>query len=311
MGIPTPLFPVYGVQDARIAAAYNDAGERYLAYADGALEDLFCFDGEYAYGDRQSWALIAAKLEVLRAAGRRSLSVLDLGCGPGTWLKRVIIQARKLGFTTITARGVDLADAQIAHARKAAAPLMLLPGVDLKFSAGDIRSALTDEDGSIDICLCLYGVLNHLSPADAEGVLRQVARISRGWFIATVRAVGSMPTIYVDHVREARSFRQDNRNDRLDVELANGRRISMHSHLFSATELRDIVARHMAVEDLRGLDLFHQRFALDGRFNPVDRLDPGHLLPELDRLEEVWCHHPGMMDFATHLLLIASSWGQA
>ena len=296
---------VQDLVDHKIAAAYNAAGEDYLAYADGAGRDLFAFDGDYAYGDRESWAVLVAKLQSLRKAGRTELRVLDLGCGPGTWIRRLVSEARRLGFARIRARGIDLADGQIAHARKACAEIARLPGVTLHFEAGDIRECFAEKDGSVDLCLCLYGVLNHLSVRDLGAVLHEAARVTSGWFIATVRSTGSTPTIYVDRLEAARGFRQDNHFDRMDVELANGRHISFSSHLFSSAELADLARGAFAIEDLRGLDLFHLRFALDARFNPAERVRSEGLLPELERLEEACCRHPGMIDFATHLLLVA------
>jgi len=37
-----------------IAAAYNQAGDKYEAYADGDLQDPI-HQGQYAYGDRRIW----------------------------------------------------------------------------------------------------------------------------------------------------------------------------------------------------------------------------------------------------------------
>jgi hypothetical protein len=39
--------------------------------------------------------------------------ILDAGCGPGTWLRRVVTHAHRLGFSKITARGFDVALAQV------------------------------------------------------------------------------------------------------------------------------------------------------------------------------------------------------
>jgi cyclopropane fatty-acyl-phospholipid synthase-like methyltransferase len=76
-----------------IATAYNQAGERYEAYADGEAQELDAFEGRHAYGDQRVWTIVDQKLRGLRLAGA-SLRVLDLGCGPGTWLYRVVARAR-------------------------------------------------------------------------------------------------------------------------------------------------------------------------------------------------------------------------
>jgi hypothetical protein len=74
--------PVYG---GDVGQDYDRAGERYRAYADGDVDGLYEFEGQYAYGDRETWRILGNTLSRLRARGRRDLSVLDLGCGPGTW----------------------------------------------------------------------------------------------------------------------------------------------------------------------------------------------------------------------------------
>ena len=93
---------------ANVAAIYNQAGDDYLAYADGDPTQPFAFDGMHAYADRRIWTLLETKLADLRASGASSVSLLDAGCGPGTWLRRLVVRARALGFTSITARGFDI-----------------------------------------------------------------------------------------------------------------------------------------------------------------------------------------------------------
>ena len=60
---------------------------------------------------------LEAKLTDLRATGASSIAILDAACGPGTWLRRLVVRARELGFTSITARGFDVAQAQVQQAR--------------------------------------------------------------------------------------------------------------------------------------------------------------------------------------------------
>ena len=78
---------------ANVAAAYNQAGGDYVAYADGDPTQLFAFNGLHAYADRRVWALLEAKLTDLHATGATSISILDAGCGPGTWLRRLVTRA--------------------------------------------------------------------------------------------------------------------------------------------------------------------------------------------------------------------------
>jgi SAM-dependent methyltransferase len=288
-----------------IATAYNESGEQYVAYADGDLNKLYEFDGQYAFGDSRTWARIDDMLFTLRATGCRIIRILDLGCGPGTWLRRVVLRARELGFLNITARGTDIADEQICRARAMAQDLAAISGISLTFDVADIREKLPEETNSVDLCLCLYGVLNHVPADSLETVLTEIGRVTRGQFMATVRSSGSTPTIYVDSVERARHFHQDNRLDRMDVELDNGNQISFHSHLFSSSELRSLASYHFEIDDICGLDLFHGRFAADTRWNPPNATGTCLLSKELDRLESRYCRDPEFIDHATHLMLVA------
>jgi hypothetical protein len=136
-------------------------------------------------------------------------------------------------------------------------------------------------------------------------IFTRIRNITAHYFVASVRAVGSTPTVYVDDVNAAVRFHQDNRINRLDVEFANGRRSSFASHLFSSTELKRLVEPGLQVEDLCGLDLFHGRFASDWRWNPPSGTMTPRLAQALDRLEARFCRDPGFIDHATHLLIAA------
>jgi SAM-dependent methyltransferase len=233
---------------ANVGLDYDRAGERYRAYADGDVKKLYEFDGQYAYGDREVWRIAANTLKEMRARGERKLSLLDLGCGPGTWIRRVVGRALQLGFTQIRARGVDLAEAQVRRARLLSHDRAGHAGVSVRFEAGDIRRPFSEADRSVDICLCLYGVLNHLSPDALPAVFGEVARITKGKFIATARAIGSTPTIYVDGVKAARACHQDNVLGRLDVEFGDGSQTSFPSRLFSAAEIRTLAEPALEIE---------------------------------------------------------------
>jgi hypothetical protein len=76
-------------------------------------------------------------------------------------------------------------------------------------------------------------------------------------------------------------------------------------HLFAASELRSYFADHFDIEDLRGVDLFHNRFAPDPRWNPASLAVDNQLYDELERLEETYATSSRFMERATHLLLVA------
>lgn len=305
-----PLHPKSVQRSAEeVAEAYSEAGRSYLRYADGDLRSLYGFDSHYAYGDRYLWTLVEDLLGQVRAEGRTELRILDAGCGPGTWLRRIVSRALELGFTHICARGFDLAELQVDLARTLSADLRSRPGVEVDFEVGDLTRPFAEADVSVDLCLCLYGVLNHLSPAVLPAVVAEFARVTGGVFVTTVRSAGSEPSIFVGAMDEARRIHQDNDADRCEIELQDGRRLSLPCHLFTARELWRLFSAGFEVEDLRGLDLFHCRFAPDPHWNP-DFLQADDLQDELKRLEEDFAHRPGFVDRAAHLLLVGRPGGR-
>ena len=80
-----------------------------------------------------------------------------------------------------------------------------------------------------------------------------------------MRSAGSTPTIMVNSIENARRFKYDNRRDRCEIELRDGRHIDLDFHLFTASELRSWFDESFHIDELRGLDVFHNRFAPDPR----------------------------------------------
>ena len=87
--------------------------------------------------------------------------------------------------------------------------------------------------------------------------------------------------------------------------FCDGRHIVLSFHHFAASELRSYFTDHFDIEDLRGLDLFHSRFAPDRRWNPLSLAIDYQLYDELTRLEEIYAKSSGFMERATHLILVA------
>ena len=117
--------------------------------------------------------------------------------------------------------------------------------------------------------------------------------------------MGSTPTISVDSIEKARRFQHDYSRDRCEIELSDGRHIIFNFHLFAATELRSYFADHFDIDELCGLDLFHNRFAPDPRWNPLSLAVDNQFSDGLTRLEETYATSSGFMERATHLLLVA------
>jgi SAM-dependent methyltransferase len=286
------------------ARAYNQAAEAYLAYADGDPKHLFTFAGHHAYADRHVWSVLDTKLRELRSSGATSITILDAGCGPGTWLRRLVTRGRSLGFSNITARGFDVAQAQIRAARRNSADLQGLQGLNLTFDVADIKGRLPEADESVDITLCLYSVLSHLPITSLPQVTEEIARVTRGQLITTVRSIGSTPTVFIDSIETARRFELDHELDRCEIEFFDGRRMALHFHLFTADELRRCFANQFNIEDLCGLDIFHGRFSPDHRWNPSScGFDP-RFSNLLAQLEEKFSRNPSFMERATHLMLV-------
>ena len=269
------------------AAIYDHAGDDYVAYADGDPNRLFAFDGAHAYADRYVWSVLETKLAALRASGANSIRLLDAGCGPGTWLRRLVAKAHSMGFGSISARGFDIAQAQVRRARMHSTNLANLPGVSMQFDVADLTDRLPEADASVDIAICLYSVLSHLPVARLPDVAAEMARVTSGHFITTARSIGSLPTGFVDSLEAVCQLKQDNTQDRCEISFHDGRASTFDFHLFSAAELRGYFAHHGSIEDVRGLDLFHSRFLPDPRWNPKS-------MPTALNLNELACleHFP-------------------
>ncbi len=282
------------------------AGSDYLRYADGDASRLFDFTGQYSFADREIWRRIDATLVRLAASGRRTLSILDAGCGPGTWLRRTALRARELGFQRINAFGFDISPAMISLAKSSLTDLNDLT-IRMHFLVRDITAGPAFTDQEFDLCLCLYGVLNHLPVKLHDQVARELARVTHDTLFVTVRAAGSLPTIYVDSLDHARDFHQDNEADRMEIDMLNGEHIGFTSHLFTSTELDRLFRPHLKNAELLGLDVFHSRFATDRRWNPTHFEREAEFTSDLELLERRYADHPYFIDRAAHILLVGES----
>ena len=288
----------------KTAFVYDQAGDGYALYADGKSDQLFDFSGVHSYADRRLWEQLEKELIELRETGAVTVNILDAGCGPGTWLRRLVVRAHELGFTTINARGFDIAREQIRRARFLSKDLETLPGVHIKFESGDLTQVLPEQDSSIDITLCLYSVLCHLSVAHLTKVVAEFARVTKGVVVTTVRPTRSLPTVFVDTVDKAVFFQNHPGSDRLDVALNDGRHFTLDVHLFGAKEITALFSGDFIVTELVGLDLFHSRFALDPRWTSEKAEKETMFLEHIGRLEDLFSADPDFLEYATHLLLV-------
>ena len=61
----------------------------------------------------------------------------------------------------------------------------------------------------------------------------------------------------------------------------------------------------LEIEELGGLDLFHNRFATDPDWNPAEATRDPSFVHALRALEHRYRRNPTFVDHATHLLLVA------
>jgi SAM-dependent methyltransferase len=299
---PGQYIDIRSVLPTGTACAYDSAGQDYVAYADGDTSALFDFTGSLGFADRAIWLKLEAKLVQLATDGRRCLRILDAGCGPGTWLKRVILCAHELGFTRIDAVGVDISSEMVALAT-AAMPLDV-PGLTVTIAIGDLTERLAVEDDYFDITLCLFGVLNHVPVACQPAVAAELARVTLDTCFVTVRTVGSLPTVYVDKLEKAMFYHENHETNWLDVVMTDGRCLGFPSRLFACDDLRRLFEPHLGTLAMFGLDVFHSRFVPDPAWNPA-RIEGQSAFEEgLDRLEQLYASLPEFINRAAHILLI-------
>lgn len=85
--------------------------------------------------------------------------ILDLGCGPGLYLKRLAQMGHQ-------GKGIDFSPASIAYARSSAADL------PLEYREADLRQA--DFGSGYDLVMFIFGELNVFKPEDARLILAKV-----------------------------------------------------------------------------------------------------------------------------------------
>jgi SAM-dependent methyltransferase len=118
---------------------------------------------------------IETELAELRHGGRRSLRLLDLGCGNGERLIHAAGFARSIGFVAIEGRGVDLSALRIRQARHEARRLRD-PGIELRFDMGEVIAALAAEhDAAADLAF-----LSQPLPYSASALGRALDRVVSG-----------------------------------------------------------------------------------------------------------------------------------
>src|SRR5215813_5699510 len=248
-------------------------------------------------------------MDELRRAGVSSLRVLDAGCGPGTWMRRIAAYANRLGLG-IDAVGFDISERQLEIAHNHPGNLRNYEAdtrSKLEFQYHDLTEPLPWVTRQFHLVLCNYIVLNHLPKAALPRAIEQLCRVGAYRVIASVRSVGSPPTACIIGTEKLREYHQDCNRGELALELKDGSKHLLTFNMYSAQTLRSLFAPHGIVLDLRAIDIFHSRFAPDMNWTGslVSGL-PGRkeLMAKLKEIEERLCRQPGWVDHGTHVLIV-------
>jgi SAM-dependent methyltransferase len=290
------------------ARAYDQVGEAYGAYADGREADEGCSANRFAHADNIVWAAIRKTIDELREAGITTLRILDAGCGPGTWIGRVAAYARRVHLD-IDAVGFDIAEGQLAIARRRMAGAAgAAANTRVRFLIHNLADPLPWSDGAFHVVLCNYIVLNHLDRSALPGAIGELCRVANHRVIATLRAVASPVSACIIGTEHVSQYHHDRHRGELRLVLKDGSEHVVTLNLYSAERLKALFGTQATIVDLRAVDLFLSRFALDENWTAhLVRTLPGReqVLRSLQDAEEQLCREPAWLDHGTHVLLVA------
>jgi SAM-dependent methyltransferase len=294
----------------RTASAYDHVGDSYSRYADGdAIDDPSESGNRFALADTIVWQTLRQAFEELRQAGVTSLRVLDAGCGPGIWTKRITEYAHRTGLG-VSVVGFDISKTQLEKARHQAACIATRRenAASIEFREQDLSQPLPWPDGHFHVVLCNYAVLNHLSKHALPQAIAELCRVATHRVITTVRAIGSPASACIIGTEQVQDYRHDPDRGELALVLKDGSQHRLSFNVYPAAALAAMFAEHADVHECRALDLFLSRFAPDEKWTAtvVSSLpERQKVLLELKMLEDVLCRSPGWVDHGTHVLLVA------
>ena len=295
-----------------VARAYDHVGPGYGRYADGeGSEEPAMAAIRSAHADTIVWETICTSMDQLCQDGVSNLRILDAGCGPGTWLRRIAARAHRQGLH-VEAVGFDISSGQLDIARERAQSMLRriadAHAPKLELLEHSLADPLPWDDAQFHIALCNFGVLNHLPRAVLPTAIAELCRVASHRVIATPRALASPPTACIIGTEAVREFHEDCGRGQLALVLKDGTRHVLTFNLYGAETLRALFAPHATVLDLRAVDLFLSRFAPDANWtaNLVDRLaGRQEVMLRLKELEEPLCRLSGWVDHGTHVLIVA------
>lgn len=291
-----------------IADAYDHAGVDYVSYADGdGLDDPSIGHDRFAHADGIVWKAIRDAIDQINQAGGHTLRVLDAGCGPGTWIRRIAAYANSLSLA-FEAVGFDISKGQLDIARRSVAGCGVRGRWKITFIEHDLARPLPWSDGHFHIALSNYVVLNHLPKTALPRAVEELCRVCSHRVIASVRSLASPPTGCIVGTEQVREYHQDCDRGELKILLKDGTEHRLTFNLYSADTMKALFAGHSRVVDVRAIDLFLSRFAPDENWtaHAINGL-PGRLevMRKLEEIEEPLCRLPGWVDHGTHILVVA------
>lgn len=291
-------------------AAYNAFSDDYVSYSDGDVRNhLYDFkERQYSFADAKLWKKIK---EVIawsqKGNGKSPISVLDVGCGPGTWLLR-LADTFSADSNTLSGVGGDKSPSMIQLANQHLSNYLTNnPGrqLDLSFSEIDLTESLPYADNQFDVSLCLYTVLNHIPISSISTAIQEMWRVTKKVNVSVVRSVLGMPTVYVCGLGKIEEYKQT--DNLLTFRHQNGYTGTLISHLFTYQEIIDAFEKVSRVKECFGLDIFMSRFFRPSAWirNTKEILPvPQPVLEQLQMWEEKVCHDPSWVDFGNHIVII-------
>jgi hypothetical protein len=220
----------------------------------------------------------------------------------------VAAYARRVNLA-IDATGFDIAEGQLEIARRRmewAAGTSATTRV--RFLTHNLADPLPWSDGEFHIVLCNYIVLNHLDRSALPAALGELCRVANHRVIATLRAVASPVTACIVGTEHVSRYHHDRQSGELRLVLKDGSEHVLTLNLYSAERLKALFGARAILKDLRAVDLFLSRFALDENWTAhLASALPGRnqVLRSLREAEDQLCREPAWLDHGTHVLVVA------
>lgn len=287
--------------------AYNCFCKEYEIYADGRVtENLFDYENRsHGFADKKTMEKIEQQITKFLNNEKQTLKILDIGCGPGTWLRRIVDRFGISKGVKIECVGVDISETLLYLAKERFEKYSVKNGgnINMKFQWTDLTETLPFEDNEFDLTLCLYTVLNHIPANKIRTVVKEISRITNGVNITSVKPVGGLPTVYVCDIKDVINYKQS--FDTLSFLHKSGDEWRVCSHLFKRKEIVGLFNNFGKVEECLGLGIFFPRFEFQTDWKTDDGIESYRTLKnEMEKMEMAHWSNPRWVDMANHIMTI-------